>query len=242
MPTYVLGSGVGDNYATLILPMVDVDWFKRAVMGALYTMAEPNNWRESGDVDFSFAVEEVAKMLEDYKFTNFNPFPPGMIFPWINVDAPPGFLLCNGGVYLNVDYPELYAALNDHFYVGEDSFRVPDFTGGALPVMTGDYDYGDDHIRHFVFGGFGGVPDVQLETSQIPAHSHEDAGHTHTIPLTATTLAVEPGEVTVLTPIPFFTQDTGSAQADIQDTGGSGFHENMPPYQVLQYVIYAGRV
>lgn len=218
MPTYVLGSGVGDNYATLLLTMVDVDWFKQAVMGALYTMAESNNWRESGDVDVSFAVEETAKMLESYKFMNFNPFPIGMVMAFADYPNPDGFLICDGSEYDIVDYPELYAVIGTQYGGGGDTFAVPDLRDRSVFGSGVTFDHATS----------GGEIDHTLDVSEIPSHSH-------TIPMTATTLAVEPGEVTVLTPIPFFTQDTGS-------TGGGGAHNNMPPYLAMDWMIYAGRV
>jgi len=69
MPTFVVGSGVGDGYATITLEVVDVDWFKSALFGALFELANPENWVEMGDVDVSFAVEEAARLIDNYTFT-----------------------------------------------------------------------------------------------------------------------------------------------------------------------------
>lgn len=218
MPVFVIGSGVGDNYATLLLTLPDVAWFKSAVMGALYELSVPDNWIELGDVAASFAVEESSQMLAGYRFMNFNPFPVGLILPF-GSDAPPdAFLLCDGTAYDTTDYPELFNAIGYAFGGAGTTFNVPDLVNRSIVGMGGAFD----------FAVSGGEIDHTLDTSEIPSH-------THTIPLTATTLAVEPGEVTVLTPVPFFTQDTGA-------TGGDGSHNNMPPYLSLTYVIYAGRV
>lgn len=218
MPTFVARSGVGDNYATFLFPVPDVDWFKSALFGALFEMTDPNNWIEMGDVAVSFAVEESAKMIANYKFMNFNPFPIGMVFPYAAAAAPDGYLLCDGGSYAAADYPELFAIIGYSFGGSGSDFNVPDLVN-RVPIGSGS-DYS--------LAAVGGESTHTLDTGEIPSHSH-------TIPLTATTLAVEPGEVTVLTPIPIFTQDTGS-------TGGNGAHNNLQPYQALTYIIYAGRI
>jgi hypothetical protein len=69
MATFVVGSGVGEDYATFSFEVVDVDWFKAALFGALFELTNPDNWVEMGDVDVSFAVEEAARMIDNYTFT-----------------------------------------------------------------------------------------------------------------------------------------------------------------------------
>jgi len=218
VPTFVVGSGVGDNYATFLFPVVDVDWFKSALFGALFELTKSDNWIEMGDVAVSFAVEEAAQMIDGFKFMNFNPFPVGLIIPFSSDTAPDGYLLCDGGSYAVADYPELFAIVGYVYGGAGADFNVPDLAARVVVGMGGGFGFADS----------GGELEHTLITDEIPSH-------THTIPLTATTLAVEPGEVTVMTPVPFFTQDTGS-------TGGDGAHNNMPPYLVLSYVIYAGRI
>lgn len=218
MPTFVAGSGVGNNYATFLFPLVNVDWFKHALFGALFELTKPDNWIEMGDVAVSFAVEEAARMIDGYQFMLFNPFPVGLVLPFGGDTAPDGYLICDGSDYAIEDYPELFAVIGFAFGGAVDRFNVPDL-GTRSVVGTG---------AGFSLATSGGEIDHTLDTGEIPSHSH-------TIPLTTTTLAVEPGEVTVLTPIPIFTADTGN-------TGGGGSHNNMPPYLALSYVIYAGRV
>lgn len=218
MPTFVVGSGVGDTYATFLFPVIDVDWFKSALFGALFELTNPGNWVEMGDVAVSFAVEEAARMIDGYKFMAFNPFPIGIVIPFGGDTAPDGYLLCDGGSYETADYPELFAVVGYSFGGAGANFNVPSLTNRSVVGGGGD----------FSFASSGGEVSHTLDVSELPSHSH-------TIPLTATTLAVEPGEVTVLTPVPFFTQDTG-------DTGGEAAHNNMPPFLALSYVIYAGRI
>ena len=69
MPTFVAGVGVSDEYATISLTVLNSDWFKSALFGALFELTNPDNWIEMGDVDVSLAVEEAAKMIDTYGYT-----------------------------------------------------------------------------------------------------------------------------------------------------------------------------
>lgn len=144
----------------------------------------------------------------------------GMIFPYVTESPPPNVLACDGSSYLRVDYPELYAVLDTVFIVDADNFIVPDLRGRTV-IGAGD----GDGLTTRNAGDTVGEETHQLTESEL-------ASHVHTIPLTATTLAVEPGEVTVLTPIPILTQNTGS-------TGGDVAHNNMQPSYALNYGILA---
>jgi len=139
----------------------------------------------------------------------------GMIFPLVTLDPPPNVLPCDGSTYLRADFPELFAVLDTPFIVDADHFTVPDLRGKTIIGAGGVYNNADT----------GGEESHTLDVSEMPSHSH-------TIPLTTTTLAVEPGEVTVLTPIPILTANTG-------DTGGGGAHNNMQPFFALNYGIVA---
>ena len=129
--------------------------------------------------------------------------------------APDGCLFCDGSTYDRVDYPDLYTSLPAAFILSPDQFFVPDLRGKFISgaVVVSDV------------GQTGGEATHTLSVGEIPSHSH-------TIPLTATTLAVEPGEVTVQTPVPLPTTNTG-------DTGGGGSHNNLPPFLELMYYIVA---
>jgi len=139
----------------------------------------------------------------------------GMIIPFITSDPPTNVIPCDGGVYLKDDFPTLYDVLDPVFIVDATHFKVPDLRGLTIIGANSGYSPGDT----------GGEETHTLDVTEIPSHDH-------TIPLTATTLAVEPGEVTVLTPIPILTQNTGS-------TGGGGAHNNMQPFIALNYGVIA---
>lgn len=231
MPTFATGSGVGDNYATILLTFPDTNWFKAAIIGCLRLMTEPFNWFEMGDVGVSFAVEESEIMIEGLKIMNFNPFPPGMIFPFGAVTAPPGYLLCDGASYATADYPELFTAIGYSFGGSGSAFNVPALINRVV-VGGGDI---------WGIGATGGEQDVFLDVASMPSHTHVDSGHVHSIPL-VTSLPAQAGvgfagNVTV----PVVTSTTGISFANNNNTGGDGSHNNMQPFQAVPFIIYAGR-
>jgi microcystin-dependent protein len=128
---------------------------------------------------------------------------------------PAGCLLCDGATYERTAYPELYSLLSTSFIIDADHFVVPD--------MRGNFVYGAAATMEI--GETGGEAAVVLSEGEIPSHAH-------TIPTTVTTLALEPGEVAVLSPVPIIPSYTGN-------TGGDGSHNNIPPYLKLAFYIQA---
>lgn len=231
MATFKTGSGVGDSYATILLTFPAVDWFKWAIIGAINLMTESENWFEEGDVAISFAVEESQKMLEALTVMDFNPIPIGLIHVFGAAAAPAGYLLCDGSSYAAADYPELFEIIGYNYGGTGADFNVPALLNRVV-VGSGDT---------WAIGATGGEQDVVLDISSIPAHTHTDLGHSHSIPL-VTSLPAQAGvgfagNVTV----PVVTSLTGIGSANISSTGGDGSHNNMQPFQALNYVIYAGR-
>jgi microcystin-dependent protein len=144
----------------------------------------------------------------------------GYVMPYLSADPPPNVLPCDGSVYLREDFPDLYAVIDNAFIVDADHFQVPDLRGRTV-IGAGQ----GSGLTNRSPGDASGEETHQLTESEL-------ASHVHTIPLTATTLAVEPGEVTVLTPIPLLTQNTGAA-------GGDAAHNNMSPFTALNYGVIA---
>lgn len=231
MATFKTGSGVGDTYATILLTFPAVDWFKYAIIGAIDLMTEDENWFEEGDVGISFAVEESKKMLEALTVMDFNPFPPGMIFPFGGAIAPDGYLLCDGASYLAADYPELFTAIGYNFGGSGTAFLVPALVN-RVAVGSGDI---------WGVGDTGGEQDVTLDVAALPAHTHTDLGHAHSIPLVIGLPAQAGVGFSANQTVPIVTDSTGLGFANNQSTGGSGSHNNMQPFQAVPYIIYAGR-
>jgi microcystin-dependent protein len=107
----------------------------------------------------------------------------------------------------------------------------------AVPDFTGRFARNSDFVE-LEIGDTGGVAEVTLTTAQMPSHTHTDTGHVHTTGNSATALAVSPGELPVLVPNPI-PATTGSASANLTNTGGGEAHNNLPPYLVITYYIQA---
>lgn len=96
--------------------------------------------------------------------------PPGSMIMWAGsfFAIPAGWLLCDGLVYTNTTYPDLYAALggtnNPWGLSGTTGFRVPD--------MRSRFPVGSESTSVYPVGSTGGLKDLYLTVNQLPAHSH----------------------------------------------------------------------
>jgi len=243
--TYIVGSGVGDNYATFVLTFPDVVWFKSAIMGALFDLTVSDNWIERGDVAVSFAVEEAAQMISEIKVSAFNPFPIGLILPFGSDTIPDGYLPCDGSTFVTTDYPELFSVIGYSFGGSGSDFNTPNLVN-RVPVGDGGF---------YAISDTGGLREVTLTTGEMPSHSHVsdaptviDPSHSH-VESQAVPTAITIGAGI---PAPSALPSIGSTVAaftgisvtapNINDTGGDGAHENMPPFVSVPYIIYAGRI
>lgn len=160
--------------------------------------------------------DEIDELIGDLSMSIISPLV-GYIQPYITTNPPDNTIPCDGGTYNREDYPLLYAVLDAVFIVDADTFTTPDLRGS---VILGAGTIG---ARTFALGDTGGEYEHQLSEDELASHSH-------TIQYTITTLVLEPGEVTALTPVPILTAFTG-------DTGGDVPHNNIQPYGVVKYCV-----
>lgn len=88
---------------------------------------------------------------------------------WIGRAVPDWCLLCDGAEYDRVDYPDLYAVIDDIYKTSADTFVVPDLIGRTVRGAI-------------VPGGEGGADSVTLTETELPAHAHglhAHSAHTH---------------------------------------------------------------
>jgi microcystin-dependent protein len=153
--------------------------------------------------------------------SGLNIIPTGTISPFAasdTVNAPVGYLFCDGSVYNNTDYPSLARRLGNA-YGGDaatNTFAVPDLRG-RMPL-------GVDDDR--VLGTTGGVAAHTLTVEELPSHQHTQTAATRG-PITR---GVGEG-----VPDP---SRTGLNRDDLTGfTGGNQPHENLPPFVVVNYII-----
>jgi microcystin-dependent protein len=181
-------------------------------------------------------------------------FPPtGSITMYGGSSAPAGWLRCDGTAISRATYPALFSIISTQYGAGNGS------TTFNLPNLQGRFPLGGTSTR----GATGGEENVTLTESQIPSHRHsgttngQSANHNHGV-YVGMTMA----DGYLDTRFNFAGGTSGSNQGygtNLQDyinntalspansdhnhsfdtgyTGGGTSHNNMPPYQVVDYII-----
>ncbi len=141
--------------------------------------------------------------------------------------APAGWMFCEGQLLPISEYETLFNLIGTTYGGdGQSTFALPDLRG-RLPLHMGN---------SFTLAETGGVEEVTLTVSQIPAHSH---------PLLASS---SPG--TSNTPVANVTAESATINTYIQDVtnsnmnpaavssvGGSQPHTNFQPYLCVDFII-----
>lgn len=154
-------------------------------------------------------IEQLLKLI----------IPTGLITPFGGASAPDGFLLCDGAAVSRTTYADLFAVVGTNYGVGDGSstFNLPNLKG-RVPVGL---DTGQTEFN--TLGKSGGLKAVTLTVDQIPSHSH----------VTIVSRDVSPGSG-LKTP---WGDGSPSNARNTSSTGGGLSHENMPPFQIANYVI-----
>lgn len=161
--------------------------------------------------------------------------PAGSIIGYGGAAAPAGYLLCQGAAISRITYAALFAAIGVAYGAGDASttFNLPNLQQ-RFPLGKASTGQGS------TLGDTSGAQTVTLGTSQIPAHAHghdhggntggsnhavlDGTGTNRQLPSTGATVALD-------------ATHTHAVASDATPTGGGAAHENMPPYQVINYII-----
>jgi microcystin-dependent protein len=181
--------------------------------GALQELTREENWVQFGTA----TPEETASFFLDALEYYGACMPVGTIVPLVVNTLPDGVLPCNGGAYLRVDYPDLYAVLPPALIVDADNFNTPDLTSRFLLAEGNGRSLGD----------IGGSETHALTIAEIPAHNHD-----YTPPILNLDLESPVGIPDII----------AAGIGPITQTGNAGSgasHNNMPPYYTVKYGIVA---
>ena len=156
----------------------NVDWFKRALLQALYLMTDANNWRQQGaeaesiDSAVQFANQLILSltwgdttMRQVGEFMDYA----GEIDPMPESLLSENWLWCNGAELLIEDYPELYAVIGRKFTFPEtpvEQFSLPDYRDRSPMYAAADTQ----------IGVYDGNAEISLNINELPPHTHTLAG------------------------------------------------------------------
>lgn len=150
--------------------------------------------------------------------------------------APRGWAFCDGQLMPIAQNTALFSLVGTNFGGdGRSNFGLPNLQA-SVPLQQGQ----GPGLSDYVLGESGGVPTVNLLTTQIPSHSHalqcSAATADHTSPVGAIPAAPQ-----ALRGQHFFASTSGSSSVMKADllalAGGNQPHNNLPPYLALNFCI-----
>ena len=159
----------------------------------------------------------------------------GQIIPWGVDNVPFDFLPCDGRILQILQHQALFAVIGAKFGGnGTTTFALPDLRGRVV-VGAGQQPGG----TNFVPGAWGGSETVTLSSTQVPPHGHVVYANSN-----ATAPASGTGTNNLLgTPANGIKMYNTSAtntklnSSSVTTVGAGAGHENMQPYQVVNYII-----
>jgi len=144
--------------------------------------------------------------------------------------APQGWAFCNGQTMAISDNEVLFNLIGTTYGGdGVNTFNLPNLQG-RIP-----FHQGTNAGNTMVIGQIAGSENVTLITNQLPAHTHTLAANS-----TAGTQPSPAGGYWAQSTLDQFSTETPAHTMDpssILPVGGSQPHDNMPPFQVLNFVI-----
>jgi microcystin-dependent protein len=167
-----------------------------------------------------------------------NDVPAGSICSFAGEKAPNGWLLCDGAQYSSREYPRLYEVVKTKYVPAHEELRVLRFNADNdyklfyVPDLRGRVIVGIDGgagrvTSNNTLGASGGEEKHQLTVDELASHSHTTKFKYDKFYAQGTYRAI-------------WDQATDS-NVTIGSTGGDKPHNNMQPYQVLNYIINVGR-
>lgn len=148
--------------------------------------------------------------------------PVGTIIPYAGATIPSNYMKCEGQELSRIEYDLLFNAIGTTYGEGDGSttFNIPNLKG-RVPVGQDTSDSDFDTL-----GEKGGEKTHTLTVEEIPSHSHD-------IGWSQTTNLADPGQQG----IPGQAPDNRVDSWKTFSTGDNQPHNNLQPYQVVNYII-----
>jgi len=211
----------------------NVDWIA-IVSGALFPLIKDYNFEPYGAATPEETADVFSTMFDEYSLNGACRMI-GEIITYAGTTSPnSSWLPCDGASLLRIDYPDLFAVIGTTYGAADSShFNIPDFQGrSGMGVGAGT------GLSPRAIGSSLGEESHTLNTSELASHTHVDTGHFHSegnaIPAV--------GAAIVGVPIPSAVPSvgvTGTASANLANTGGDSSHNTIHPVIVVNYLIVA---
>lgn len=170
----------------------------------------------------------------NFYLDNYVLIPYGTIIQCAAVNIPDGWLYCDGSSISKLTYVNLFGAIEYTYGGSGNNFNVPNIQGRVV-VGTGS----GAGLSTRTLGQTGGEEAHTLTVGEIPAHSHSSnanggstsgsLGLTKITGVNTMNASINDGnEIDLYLPPQALT---------INNTGGSGSHNNMQPFIVFNYLI-----
>lgn len=200
-------------------------------------LTEIDRWQSGTELPTPTEQDDIeALVAQAYEELMVNPLL-GTIFPYVTTLPPEGAIVCDGGTYLRTDFPELYAVLDSAFIVDADHFTTPDLYGRTIVGLGAGAG-----LTSRAMNDQGGEETHQLTTAELASHSHgiTDAGHIHGEGIAAPSIGAAITGVPVPSAVPAVGATALASTGIVVNAAGADTpHENMPPFTVLGYAIWA---
>jgi len=143
--------------------------------------------------------------------------------------APAGWMFCEGQLLPISEFETLFNLIGTTYGGdGQSTFALPDLRG-RIPLHFGN---------GFTLAETGGVEEVTLTVSQIPAHSHPYLGSTNLgTGVVPTGQAGGKGGVSTILPYGTDAPVSPISPSAVGSTGGSQPHNNFQPYLCVDFII-----
>jgi microcystin-dependent protein len=164
------------------------------------------------------------------------PTPVGSIMPWAGADPPAGYLICNGAAVSRTTYVDLFTTIGTTYGVGNGTttFNVPDLRGRVAVGKSTDTEFDS-------LGETGGEKTHVLTGAESGLRAH-----THALPMALTGAPSGMGDVPLrasgggdpnFRTSGIMSNSSAYGSAGITEDGSA--HNNLQPYQVINYIIKA---
>jgi microcystin-dependent protein len=167
------------------------------------------------------AIQALAEAL-DAAIT-----PAGTLQATARSSAVTGWLLCDGAAVSRTTYADLFTAIGDTYGAGNGTttFNLPDLRGRVPVGVDGT---AGRLAANDALGNTGGAQTHTLATSEIPNHDHA---------LVTRVGATSTGDGSQVMGTSSGAGGTPSFVGSTTGEGGGGAHNNMQPYQVVNWMI-----